>query len=260
MTRDLAEISLAAIDRSDFALFLDFDGTVVDLAERPAEVVLVPGLRRALGRIHDKLSGALAVVTGRDIRDVDGFLDPLRLPVAGVHGLTRRDAQGQARDVPVDKAAPDLIAARLAPLAEAHDDIHLERKTGSVALHYRLSPDLEEECIAAMEAATADLSGIHLLRGKMVVEARPKGAGKGRAVADFLDEAPFAGRTPMFAGDDATDEDAFREVNKRGGLTVKIGLGDTAAHYRASNSAEFQAWLIGLADELEAREAARERA
>ena len=237
-----------------YALFLDFDGTLVEIAGRPADVRLCETTRLALAKLAVALDQALAVITGRDIAEIDHFLAPLHLPVAGVHGLNRRDVNGKLH-APV--AAGNLSAhvqRHLAPLLEREDRLLVETKEGAIALHYRASPSLEAECIAAMEHAVADLDDVHLMRGKMVIEARKKGASKGSALADFLSEPPFIDRIPVFAGDDVTDEDAFAEVNARGGVSIKVGEGETLAHYRSASTEEFLSWLKQTADRFGGKE------
>ena len=233
-----------------YALFLDFDGTLVDIASRPADVQFRQATRSALMKLDAALGQALAVITGRDIAEIDHYLAPLRLPVAGVHGLNRRDAQGHVH-APV--ASGNLVAdvrRHLEPLLKREPALLIEPKTGAIALHYRACPQLEAECIATMEVAVADLDDVHLMRGKMVIEARKRGASKGSAIADFLSEPPFIDRIPVFAGDDVTDEDAFCEVNARNGISIKVGNGATQARYRVADTDEFLDWLKKTAEKL----------
>jgi trehalose 6-phosphate phosphatase len=237
-------------DSERIALFLDFDGTLVAIADRPDEVQLDLSTRKALMHLDSLLGGAVAIVTGREIAIVDRFLDPLRLSVAGVHGLTRRDAQGRTHAPVVDNKFVGAIEPTLEPLLAKYPALFLEHKFGAVALHYRLHPELEQNCLALMEAAVADLPGVELKRGKMVVEAKAIGGSKGAAIADYLNEEPFAGRRAVFAGDDITDEDAFVLVNARNGVTIKVGAGATNATYRASGTDEFLVWLQQLPSKL----------
>jgi trehalose 6-phosphate phosphatase len=224
------------------ALFLDFDGTMVDIAPQPDAVHVPPPLIEHLRWLTGYLEGAVAVISGRSIEQIDSFLQPLQLPVAGVHGAERRTADGQLALLtthPLEQveAAADDLAAR-------HAGLRVERKRGSLALHYRQAPELEDLCLQAMQQAVADSPGLTLLRGKMVVEAKPGGASKGRAIEDFLKEAPFAGRSPIFIGDDITDEVGFSTVQRLGGLGVKVGAGATVAWQRLADPAalrsEFQ--------------------
>lgn len=250
MTRPLDSLDLRSLTAGNIALFFDFDGTLVEIVQHPELAQLAPATRETLKRIHNLPSSALAIVTGRDIDDVDRFLGPLRLPVAGAHGMKRRASDGSLRSRPVDDAAISQLHDALGPFVASNEGLHLERKFGSVALHYRARPELEQQAVEAMIGAMRELEEFQVQRGKMVIEARTNGAGKGEAIADFLAEAPFAGRLPLFAGDDVTDEDAFEIVNARGGITVKVGSGATQAMYRASDTPEFLDWLRDLADHL----------
>jgi trehalose 6-phosphate phosphatase len=215
------------------ALFLDFDGTLVDIAPEPGAVVVPSTLVPTLAALQDYLGGAVAVVSGRRVHEIDQFLAPLRLPVAGVHGAERRTSTGHMDRI----AAPALDAVERAArgLAAAHRGLLVEHKTTSLALHYRQAPELEALCLQAMGDAIARSHGLALLRGKMVVEAKPAGASKGEAIEAFLREAPFTGRTPLFVGDDVTDEAGFAAVQRRGGLGVKVGEGTTVARQRLAD-------------------------
>jgi trehalose 6-phosphate phosphatase len=215
------------------ALFLDFDGTLVDLAPQPEAVVIPSGLVDTLGALDKYLGGAMAMISGRPIEQVDAFLHPLRLPVAGVHGAERRGAAGTITLLSthplqlVEQAALNLVAE--------YPQLRVENKRGSVALHYRQAPQLEAICLQAMQSAVEESPGLTLLRGKMVVEAKPGGASKGLAIEAFLKEAPFAGRMPVFVGDDFTDEVGFSTVQRMRGLGVKVGEGATVAWHRLAS-------------------------
>ncbi len=227
------------------ALFLDFDGTLVDIAMRPDAVQVPPGLVEILRSLQHQLGGALAVISGRPISQIDGYLAPLRLGVAGVHGAERRRADGSLVQAPVESLAEALRAATR--LAARHPGLRLEVKRGALALHYRLAPALEEECLQAMAQAAHARPGLALLRGKMVVEVKPAGVSKGQAIEAFLREAPFAGRRPVFIGDDQTDETGFAVVQDCGGIGVKVGGGPSAAMHRCEDSAQIRAQLAQAA-------------
>ncbi|MGH6735868.1 MAG: trehalose-phosphatase [Methyloceanibacter sp.] len=228
------------------AFFIDFDGTLVQIAARPDLVDVEPVVRHVLESLDDRFGGAVAVVTGRPLDVVDGFLPPLKLSVAAEHGSVRRDAKGRVHVDQRGLGAVKRAAARLEPLVEANPGLLLEPKLTSVALHYRQRPELAEACKMAVEAAATGVAGLAILSGKMIYELRPEGVDKGTAVAAFLAEPPFAGRIPVYAGDDVTDEHAFAVVNDLGGITIKVGDGDTAAQYRTDRKGLF-AWLAGAA-------------
>ncbi|MGV7211125.1 trehalose-phosphatase [Oxalobacteraceae bacterium A2-2] len=232
-------------DWMNCSLFLDFDGTLVDLADTPDAVRVAPGLVQVLRQLHDKLEGRLAIVSGRPIAQIDAMLSPLKLAVAGVHGAERRDAQGHLHYA---EALP-LAAARvlLQRVVDAHPALLLEEKRGALALHYRQAPELRAVCEDAMLAAQADSPGMVLLHGKMVLELKPAASTKGSALADFLQEAPFLGHRPLFAGDDTTDEAGFAYAQQAGGVGVKIGPGPSIALRRLDSPQALRAQLAQAA-------------
>lgn len=227
-----------------WALFLDVDGTLLDIAERPDEVetravdcALVEGLQRAAG-------GALALISGRSLSQLDVMFAPLRLPAAGQHGFERRDVKGKRHRhrFPVETLAS--AKEKLREFAARHAGLVLEDKGASVALHYRLAPALADAAREAMRKASAPLGArVEVQAGKMVWELKPAGAHKGVAIEEFMREPPFAGRTPVFLGDDVTDEHGFRVVNRLEGHSIKVGAGDTEARWRLLNPAAARAWL-----------------
>src|SRR5688572_16515775 len=212
------------------ALFLDFDGTLVDIAPAPDRVVVEPGLVDALGSLAHCMGGALGIVSGRPIAEVDRWLHPLVLPVAGIHGAERRRADGSLERIAL--AGLGEVAAAAERVAAQHPGLRVERKGVAVALHYRLAPEQEAQCLAAMADAVSRDPSLHLMRGKMVVEVLPNGVSKGHAIDAFLAEPPFAGRRPVFLGDDVTDEHGFAAVQRLGGQAVKVGPGETVAALR----------------------------
>jgi trehalose 6-phosphate phosphatase len=217
------------------ALFLDFDGTLVDLAEQPEDVVVPPPLIDTLRKLHGYLGGAVAIISGRPMEQLDEYLSPLRLPMAGVHGTERRAADGTLSLQTT--YALDEVQHAAQVLADQHPALRVEHKRGSLALHYRQAPHLADECLRAMRAAVEASPGLTLMRGKMVVEAKPGGASKGLAIDAFMHEEPFAGRQPVFIGDDFTDEVGFTVVQRLGGMGVKVGGGPSAAWHRVESPA-----------------------
>lgn len=231
--------------RTDQALFLDFDGTLVEIAPSPDSIVLDPTLPEVLSRLLDRLDGAVAIVSGRPIADIDHWLRPLKLPCAGVHGAERRDRDGKL----CTSAPPELalVAERLQRLAHEHPRLLLERKSAAVALHYRQAPELEPLCRAVLAELLASLSNLKLLQGKQVFEILSPAVSKGHAIDAFLQEPPFAGRQPVFMGDDVTDEDGFETVQRHNGLAAKVGAGESGARCRLDNPAAVRQWLFEAA-------------
>lgn len=175
--------------------------------------------------------------------ELASLVSPLDLPLAGVHGAERRDINGRERRVALP--AEDLTALHgaliqgLVPLT----GVTLETKGNAFALHYRQAPRHEAAIIALAERLAARFNGLDLQPGKCVVEIRPQGISKGSAIAAFMQEAPFAGRVPVFLGDDLTDEDGFKAVNAANGLTIKVGAGESEARWRINNVNTVHAWL-----------------
>ncbi len=230
------------------ALFLDFDGTLVEIAPTPSSVRAAPYLPDLLERLEARLGGALALVTGRPVADVDHFLAPYRPAVAGVHGRDLRlPRSGERFREPVDATALAEARSRLTAAAARFPGTLLEDKGESIALHYRnASPEVGEAARAeARAAAEASGGAVKLLPGKMVAELVPVGVDKGTAVERLMARVPFAGRTPVFVGDDVTDEAGFLVAGRLGGLGVRIGDGAdaTAASCYFPNVAALHAWL-----------------
>lgn len=231
------------------ALFLDFDGTLTELAAKPHTVHVPAGLAPTLSALHRLLGGALAIVTGRREIDIDGFLSPLTLPLASEHGAQYRFADGSRPAVDVPELGPVLQAAK--QLAVQYPALLVEIKRASVALHFRQAPHLAPVCRDALERAMSGLAGLELLSGKCVYEVKPAGIHKGQAIAAFMRQAPFAGRTPVFVGDDVTDEAGFATVMALGGLAIKVGEGPSQAQYRCMTPAALRGWLSSSRTALE---------
>lgn len=223
------------------ALFLDFDGTLADIAAQPHAVEVQPDVVPTLQALHQQLGGALAIVTGRTTADIDRFLSPLQLPLACEHGAQYRMGNGHSGGVPTPDLAPVLDALR--PLLAQHPELLLEAKSAGVALHYRLAPALEALCQATLARALQQVPGMELMQGKCVLEVKPAGPSKGRAIGDFMRHAPFEGRIPLFIGDDVTDEGGFAAAQALGGMGVKVGPGPTQARLRFDEPAAVRAWL-----------------
>jgi trehalose 6-phosphate phosphatase len=210
------------------AAFFDFDGTLVDIADRPEAVVVDPAIPDLLTRLRAACGGALAIVTGRPVAAVDGFLPDLDLDSCGLHGLERR-VGGRVLDAP--------------PLPSVSRE----------ADHWRMAPEAEGEARALVDDLLRRLGPEYRLQqGKAVCEVVPARAGKGEAIRALMAEPPYRGRVPVFFGDDVTDEHGFGMVNALGGVGVKIGPGDTAAAWRIESPSALRAllnrWLSGSPD------------
>lgn len=230
------------------ALFLDFDGTLVEIAPAPGLIQVPAELPHLLGKLADRLDGAVAVVSGRPLDELAHLLAPFAGGIAGDHGLERRYGDGNVSRCP---APPELAEARsvLAEFTARCDGVLLEDKGGSLALHYRQAPAARATCRTLVRRLALESSGaFDALDGKMVIELMPRSGGKGRVIADFLAGAPFHGRLPVFIGDDTTDEDGFAVVNRLGGISVHVGGGATIARHHLATVGDVWAWLgCGLA-------------
>ncbi|MDX1480195.1 MAG: trehalose-phosphatase [Woeseiaceae bacterium] len=239
MTDDL---KLCEPDRC--ALFLDVDGTLIDIEDHPGDVVADPALLELLERIAARLDGALALVSGRTLQEIDRIFSPRRFAAAGGHGAELRLPDGTRAD-PESVELPAAVLNDFRRFAGCHDGLLLEEKPAGLSLHYRRAPELETEARRFAESALQSLgSDFRLIDGKMVLELTPAGNGKDNAIRLFLERRPYRGRTPVFVGDDVTDEDGFRYVNDRGGLSVRAGEAeDSAARYAMTGVREVRRWL-----------------
>ena len=235
---------------ADMALFLDFDGTLVEIADHPQDVLIPHRLVDTLSALHRQLGGAVALVSGRRLLDLDGFLSPLQLPSAAEHGAQRRDAAGRISSAPATDLQQVLRAAQ--DLVAQYPALALEQKNLALSLHYRHAPELETLCLQVMRTALAGNPRLALMQGKCVIDVKPISVSKGTAIAAFMAEAPFAGRFPVFAGDDVTDEDGFEELLRMGGHAIKVGSGPSRARLRCHSVAELAAWLEASAASLSA--------
>lgn len=236
---------------SPWALFLDVDGSLLEFAADPSGVHVPRTLLDLLQRLRDALDGALALVSGRGIDDLDRLFAPLRLPAAGIHGCELRDADGTHRTLGLDQGLAARLHASARELAAALPGVLLEPKHAAVALHYRQAPALAAQVHEGAARIVAALPGIALQPGAMVCELKPADVDKGRAVDALRTAAPFRGRTPVFVGDDLTDEHAFAAVNRADGLSVLVGARPSAARYALPAPADVQAWLRHVAAALE---------
>ena len=206
----------------DMALLLDLDGTLIDFAPTPDAVVVPPGLPDNLATLRDRLGGAFAIITGRPIEQVDTLLGDLPQAVAGEHGGAIRHARGEPIQRPTFPPVPEAWLKRAKMVIGAHPGAMLERKANGVALHFRKRPSAGPAMRDLADRLLAELPSHVLLGGSMVWEVRPRGIDKGVAVRALMALPPFAGRTPLFVGDDVTDQDAIDAVRAMGGLGLRV--------------------------------------
>jgi len=227
-----------------WAFFLDIDGTLLDIAETPDTAEATRSEKSLVRRLHEAADGALALVSGRSLAAIDALFSPQKFAAAGQHGVERRDARGRVHGGAYPRNRLQRAAEAVRDFAAAHEGLVFEDKGASFALHYRLAPALEEAASSVVRKAAASLGDwVEVQVGKMVIELKPAGRDKGMAIEEFLKEEPFAGRTPVFIGDDVTDEDGFRVVNAAGGHSVKVGNGRTAARWQVDDPTAARAWL-----------------
>lgn len=224
------------------AWFLDFDGTLVDLAETPDQVRVEAEVVDMVCELERASRGAVALISGRRIEDIDRHFAPLRLAAAGQHGAERRGAGGRLHRF----AARGIgtMHGILREWVERRPGLLLEDKGSTLAVHYRRAPELAGKLGAFMQELVARTHGRYCLQGgKMIFEIRPSGMHKGSAVLAFMRERPFKGRMPVFVGDDVSDESAFAAVLGLGGTAVKVGDGDTIAPWRLRSVSDVHAWI-----------------
>jgi len=237
-----------AID-SRSALFLDVDGTLLDLAHTPDAVVVPKDLQQALVRLHEELNGALAFVSGRSLLTIDRLFSPLRTAAIGCHGAEVRGADGKVRAL-CGPVAND-IRALFHDLTKRHPGVILEDKFFTLALHYRLAPEARPGLVAALEqhAELLAAEGIVLMAGKSVIEARMAGIDKGVGFRALIAEKPFAGRRALFGGDDTTDLDVFRILPELGGVGFSVGRHFPGVEHAFASPRAVRQWLVRLARE-----------
>ena len=241
----------AMSDPGDWAVFLDFDGVIADIAPTPDAVhvpderaAVVDGLRRVTG-------GALALVSGREVDDIRRVFPGFDGAASGGHGAETHWPDGEIERREADVDAVRATQQALRDLAATNERLLYEPKRLGGVVHYRADPSLEGSVRRGIEAILEGRDDLEVQPAKMAFEVKPAGFSKGSVIEAFMARAPFAGRTPFFAGDDVTDEAAFAVVNRMGGITVKVGEGETVARRRVEGPDALFAWL---ADRLRAHE------
>lgn len=238
-------------DPNTWALFLDLDGTLIDIAAAPDAVRVPADLGPLLGLISRRLNGAVAIVTGRLLSDLDALVAPLRLPAAGLHGMEWR-ASGDGEVVVAQAETVDAIRGAVAEIANAHPGVVLEDKGKALALHYRNAPEQKEWLAEQIAILLASHPGLKAMPGKMVLEIKPAGVSKYTAVRQLMRSPPFLGRVPVFVGDDVTDQDGFRAALEAGGLAVAVAeRPDEQASLTLAAPLAVRDWLARLARRLD---------
>lgn len=240
----------AELGRSPRALFLDVDGTLLEFEEHPDLVRATEGLVALLRGVEEALGGALAVISGRPLHDLDRVFAPWQPLAAGIHGAEVRGRDGVRRHLP-DEATMGRARAVVNDVAGRIPGCWVEDKGASLAVHHRDAPQAGPLLVEQLAALAEPDTGLELLRGVLVVELRPGGHDKGTAVEELMGTVPFAGRLPVAVGDDTTDEDAFAAVERLGGLSVVVGpRQETVATRRLADPTAVRGWLAELVEEV----------
>ncbi len=239
--------TLAPLPALDWCVFLDVDGTLIELSDSPFEVRASPALKTTLQHAAAGLNGALALVSGRSIDFLDALFAPVRLPCAGLHGVERRAASGIVEGARFHDARLDAAREALGKLVQTHPGTLLEDKGRTLGVHYRMGPQFEAPVSATVAAVAAALGAdFHVQAGNMMFEIKPRGCTKGGAIEAFMREAPFAGRKPVFVGDDLTDLDGFAAVERLGGWSVGVGS-RVKGQWQLDDPVAVRDWLAGVA-------------
>jgi trehalose 6-phosphate phosphatase len=231
----------------DWCLFLDVDGTLVELTDTPSQTQADPEIISLLCEVAERLGGALALVSGRRIHTLDELFAPLRLPAAGLHGVERRKADGSMQGTGFVDSQLDGARRALKALVDSHPGTLFEEKDRSIAVHFRMAPQAAQLVSESVSDIVKSLGGnYHIQPGKMMFEIKPRGFSKATAIQAFMKESPFNGRRPVFAGDDLTDADGLALVDAQGGISV--GVGDTVrGRFYLPDVAAVRLWLRQIA-------------
>jgi trehalose 6-phosphate phosphatase len=242
---------LGGVPPSSIALFLDVDGTLLDIAPVPEAVKVPEGLGAALSSLYTTLGGALAIVSGRPIKQIDQLFKPLVLPASGEHGFEMRRIPHEKVERLQPPTPLNLLRPGVTELARRMPGVIPEYKGGTIALHYRQVPKQAEALLTALEAMLTGYSEDYAIQtGKMVFEIKPRGVDKGRAISQMMMAPPFESRVPVFVGDDDTDEHGFDAVRQLNGRAIHVGAGHQAADTALASPAHVRAWLMRLAKQL----------
>lgn len=236
------------INLSSIALFLDIDGTLADIAECPSLAHIPQPTKAALHVLHGKLGGALAIISGRRLSDIDSMLAPHVFACAACHGGVIRTGAGLEHHGNISGDLVSHLSRRAKNALAGCSGVLIEEKEASLAIHYRIAPEHGALCRTVARQLVGQFPLLTIISGKMVVEIVSVGVGKGWAITRLMQAPAFARRQPLFIGDDLTDEGAFGVVNTCSGLSVKVGLGPTQATHRFHSPDEVRTFVCSLAD------------
>jgi trehalose 6-phosphate phosphatase len=230
------------------ALFLDIDGTLLDLARTPDAVIVPPELQASLHKLNDALHGALAFVSGRSLATIDRLFSPLRTAAIGCHGAEVRGHDGKVQALA--RPMPDSVRGLFRQIERNHPGVLLEDKLYSLALHYRLAPEARSAIRAELdqEAPLFAREDVTLVEGKAVIEARPSGVDKGVGLRALLAQKPFRGRRVLFGGDDTTDLDVFHILPEIGGSGFSVGRRFPGVDHVFASPRAVRQWLSRIAE------------
>lgn len=229
---------------AQWAVLLDVDGSLLDFEDDPGTAIVAPSLLALLHNLHRALDGALALISSRGLEDIDQLFGRTRWAAAGLHGLELRHADGSFRRKNLAPASQVRMRKAAGVLAARFDGLQLEDRQQVVSLHCRHDDEKLAALHAAARALLPQLPGYELQPGNQMLEFKPAGMDKGRAVLELLRQPPFAGRKPVYLGDDLTDEHAFMSVNRAHGISVRVGAREpTLAHYTVSGPDAAESWL-----------------
>ena len=248
-------MKLDTIDPSQVAFLLDIDGTLLDIALTPYDVRVPSSLRRTLAKLQERTNGALALVSGRSLSDIDLIFAPLKLSAVGGHGAEVRISPTSKANGTSSRFLDRKTRSRLIEVAKVGEGIIMEDKGYSVALHYRLAPDKKRAIEDAVTAICGELpeGAVEILPGKAVIEIKKSGFNKGTALRDLMAHAPFAGRKPIFVGDDVTDEAAFAVMPEFDGMAISVGRTVPGVAQRFEAPSDVRRWLEHIAKDGAAR-------
>ena len=244
-------MKLDSIDPRQVAILLDIDGTLLDIALTPHDVRVPSALRKTLATLQERTGGAIALVSGRSLSDIDLIFAPLKLSAVGGHGAEIRVAPNSKANGTLSRFLDKKTRSRLIEVAEVDEGVIMEDKGYSVALHYRLAPDKKRAIEDAVAAICGELPAgtVEILPGKAVIEIKKSGFNKGTALRDLMAQPPFAGRKPIFVGDDVTDEAAFAVVPEFDGIAISVGRMVPGVAQRFETPGDVRRWLERIAKE-----------